>query len=423
MSATTASMRAVANAQSSIAGALATAPSSIAPSTISTQPSSMPQSVPSAPASLELAAHQPSPVDLLRATHHIVDSELKPLTITIDREGLYPKSVMHSLGAAGAFRAHLASARADGLHEMGTAIQCMAAVSQECLSTGFAVWCQDTCAWYLQMAANPEVRERWLPQLARGEVLGGTGMSNTMKAYSSIEDLRLQGRRVPGGYIVNGNLPWVSNLGEDHVFGTLFTLDGATKRTVMALIDCRSPGFTLRRSAHFTALEGTQTFACLFDNVFVPDTNVIDEDGAGFLQRARAGIVLLQFGMGIGNIQGCIDVARAAEPLLGHVNQYLDDRPDELQQQLDDSVEAVLALAEDPYDTDPEIFREILALRLAASELALRASQSAMLHTGAKGYLSSAPAQRKLRESYFVAIVTPAIKHLRKELAAMDAYC
>jgi hypothetical protein len=366
---------------------------------------------------------QPTPVDLLARVNRIVEADLKPLTVAIDREGLYPKSVLQGLGAVGAFRAHLASARADRLHDMGTAIQSMAAVSQECLSTGFAVWCQDTCAWYLQMAANAEVRDRWLPRLASGEVLGGTGMSNTMKAYSQIEDLRLRGRRVPGGYIVNGNLPWVSNLGEDHVFGTLFTLDGNTKRTVMALIDCQSPGFTLRRSAHFTALEGTQTFACLFENVFVPDAHVIDEDGAGFLRRARAGIVLLQFGMGIGNIQGCIDVSRSAEPLLGHVNRYLDDRPDELQPLLDDTVEAVLALAEDPYESDPDIFREILALRLAASELALRASQSAMLHTGAKGYLSAAPAQRKLRESYFVAIVTPAIKHLRKELSAMNAFC
>jgi hypothetical protein len=42
-----------------------------------------------------------------------------------------------------------------------------------------------------------------------------------------------------------------------------------------------------------------------------------------------------------------------------------------------------------------------------------------MLHAGARGYLSAAPAQRKLRESYFVAIVTPAIKHLRKELDSM----
>jgi hypothetical protein len=357
--------------------------------------------------------------ELLEATQGIVDQDLKSLTVKIDLEGHYPEEVLRKLGTVGAFRQHLPAARPDGEHDMGAAIQAMATVSHECLSTGFAMWCQDTCGWYLQNAENDTVRDLWLPRVASGEVLAGTGMSNTMKAFSGIEDLRLSGKRVNGGYIVNGSLPWVSNLGDDHVFGTLFALEGEPGRTVMALADCGADGFSLRQSAHFTALEGTRTFACIFENVFIPDEMIIDHDGGAFMRRARAGIVMLQFGMGVGNIQSCIDICREVEPQLGHVNCYLEDRPDELQEDLDDAVEAALALAEDPFETSEAFIREILQLRLTAGELALRASQSAMLHAGARGYLSAAPAQRKLRESYFVAIVTPAIKHLRKELDAM----
>jgi alkylation response protein AidB-like acyl-CoA dehydrogenase len=359
--------------------------------------------------------------ELLSATREIVNTDLKPLTVDIDLEGLYPENVLRKLGRLGAFRYHLPAARADGQHDMPTAIQAMAEVSHECLSTGFTVWCQDTCAWYLQNATNDAVRDTWLPRLASGDVLGGTGMSNTMKAFAGIEELRLKGQRVEGGYIVNGSLPWVSNLGEDHVFGTLFEMADQPGRSVMTLVDCQMDGFSLRLSAHFTALEGTRTFACIFDNVFIPDEMIIDHDGAAFLKRSRAGIVMLQFGMGVGNIQSCIDICRDSDTLLGHVNHYLDDRPDELQEELDDAVEAAMALAEEPFETSSDFFREILELRLAAGELAIRASQSAMLHTGAKGYLRAAPAQRKLRESYFVAIVTPAIKHLRKELDTMAA--
>jgi alkylation response protein AidB-like acyl-CoA dehydrogenase len=354
--------------------------------------------------------------ELLEKTRAIVDQDLKPLTVQIDLEGYYPEEVMKKLGPIGGFRHHLPATRADGETDLAATIQVMAAVSHECMSTGFTVWCQDTCAWYLQNAANPVVRDNWLEKVASGEVLAGTGMSNTMKAFAGIEELRLSGKRVEGGYVVNGTLPWVSNLGENHVFGTLFGLEGQPGRSVMALVDCSSEGFSLRQSAHFTALEGTRTFACIFEDVFIPDDMIIDDDGAAFLKRTRAGIVLLQFGMGVGNIQSCIDICREVEPLLGHVNGYLDDRPDELQAELDDAVEAVLALAEDPFETSDEFFHDILQVRLAAGELALRASQSAMLHTGAKGYLKAAAAQRKLRESYFIAIVTPAIKHLRKEL-------
>lgn len=371
---------------------------------------------------VSLPPAEPSLEALLAATQGVVDKTLKPLTVDIDLQGYYPEEVLRELGPLGAFRQHLPAARADGEFDMGAAIQTMAAVSHECMSTGFTVWCQDTCGWYLQNAANPSVREEWLPKVSSGQVLAGTGMSNTMKAFAGIEDLRLRGKKVDGGYVVNGTLPWVSNLGEGHVFGTMFQLEDNPARRVMTLVSCDAPGFTLRQSAHFVALEGTRTFACIFEDVFIPESMIIDEDGPGFLKRTRAGIVLLQFGMGVGNVQSCIDISRGVEPLLGHVNQYLDDRPDELQEELDDAVDACLALAEDCYEeTSDEFFREVLSLRLAAGELALKASQSAMLHTGAKGYLNTAPAQRKLREAYFVAIVTPATKHLRKELAEMDA--
>jgi alkylation response protein AidB-like acyl-CoA dehydrogenase len=55
-------------------------------------------------------------------------------------------------------------------------------------------------------------------------------------------------------------------------------------------------------------------------------------------------------------------------------------------------------------------------VRAHVSELVLRSAQSALLHQGARGYLMSSDVQRRVRESHFVAIVTPAIKHLRKEM-------
>ena len=56
------------------------------------------------------------------------------------------------------------------------------------------------------------------------------------------------------------------------------------------------------------------------------------------------------------------------------------------------------------------------------SEFSLQAGNAAMMHLSAKGYLSNNAAQRRLREAYFIAIVTPAIKHLRKELHEFDSH-
>jgi ABC-type taurine transport system ATPase subunit len=54
-----------------------------------------------------------------------------------------------------------------------------------------------------------------------GTRLGATALSNPMKHFSGIEELRLTGKRVSGGYRINGSLPWVSNLASDTVFACI----------------------------------------------------------------------------------------------------------------------------------------------------------------------------------------------------------
>ncbi len=76
-----------------------------------------------------------------------------------------------------------------------------------------------------------------------------------------------------------------------------------------------------------------------------------------------------------------------------------------------------MALARDPFNADGTYWRKVVALRLRAGDASVAAAHAAMLHCGARGYLKSHRAQRRLREAYFVAIVTPATKQLRKMLA------
>ena len=109
------------------------------------------------------------------------------------------------------------------------------------------------------------------------------------------------------------------------------------------------------------------------------------------------------------------------ERQLGHVNEFLDDRPDDLQAELDELTARIMQLAKTPFGTDKQFIIDVLDARAHASELALRAAQSALLHQGARGYLMTSEVQRRVRESHFVAIVTPAVKHLRKEIARLSA--
>ena len=357
---------------------------------------------------------------LLAAVREVAQGPLRKQTAAIDRDGVYPQEILRQLGGLGGMSAHLALEGAPA--DFGLSIRSMAEVSRVCGATGFMMWCQAVCGLYLQQSGNPALMGDLLLQHVSGAGLGGTALSNPMKNYAQIETLMLKATPVEGGFCVNGSLPWVSNLGEEHYFGAIAAvqgIDSTSSHELMFLARCNAPGLELRNCPSFSAMEGTGTFGLRFKNYFVGAPDIIANPAKPYIGRIRGAFVLLQCGMGLGVTQGAIDSMGDVERQLGHVNQFLDDRPDILQAELNALHEWVMQLAKTPFDASSRFFSAVLSARAQASELCLRAAQSALLHQGARGYLLSSSVQRRVRESHFVAIVTPAIKHLRKEIARL----
>jgi alkylation response protein AidB-like acyl-CoA dehydrogenase len=349
----------------------------------------------------------------------IVRSDLVPIVEDIDRKGLYPEAVLRNLGQAGAFCQHLPNGSTD--FSLKSAVEAMSAVGEVCLSTAFCIWCQDAFGWYIATSSNRTLQASLLAQAASGQVLGGTGLSNPMKHFAGIEPLRLKGKRVPDGFRVRGTLPWVSNLGAGHYFGAVFELEEKPGHCVMAVVPCAAEGVTLAQNTEFVALDGTRTFSVKLRDVHLCDDLVAAEAFADYLPRIRAGFVLLQAGMAFGLIEGAIELMEQVRGTIGHVNKYLPDQPEHFREKLSGIQERVFKLCETPFETDPAYWRKVLEARLAAGETAVAAAHAAMLHQGARGYVAHGAAQRRLREAYFVAIVTPATKQLRKMLAELPA--
>jgi alkylation response protein AidB-like acyl-CoA dehydrogenase len=363
------------------------------------------------------ASPSTSPASMLDAVRAISDGPLREAADATDR-GVYPRDVLQRLGAAGAYAAHIGPGLLAGDY-MG-AIRAMTEVSRVCGASGFMVWCQQVCGLYLQQSGNPALTGERLLAHSAGQRLGGTGMSNPMKSYAGIETLLLHARPVPGGYRVNGTLPWVSNLGPDHYAGVLAGVVGED-REIMFALPCDAPGVELRNCPSFSAMEGTNTWAIRCTEVFIGTEQMLADPARPYIARIRGAFILLQCGFGLGVAQGAIDSMWRVEAQLGHVNQYLDERPDALQDELDALTTRIEGLCATPLSTEREHLINVLDVRAHASELALRAAQSALLHAGARGYLLSSDVQRRVRESHFVAIVTPAIKHLRKMIADLSA--
>ncbi len=357
----------------------------------------------------------------------LIAQQLAPRVNDIDLEGWYPEPFLRAVGKAGAFAGVVAPEFGGSGKGLADAIAAMAQIGEACGATAFMHWCQTACARYIQLSDNAAAKAQWLPSLADGSQLGGTGLSNTCKSNCAIERFLLTARRVDGGYEVSGTLPWVSNLGDDHIFVTGCPVDG-DGRLAFFIVRCNQEGFKLVDAAHFTALEGTRTLACQFRQAYIPDSEVLahPDTSAAYLARIQPGMFLAQLGIGLGVIRDCVRLVESVAKSHAHVNAYETDQADELNAALVGAETEVFRLAarldaNPPAGELPGLLTDVLRIRLAGGELALRAANAAMLHQGARGYLRTAAAQRRLREAYFIAIVTPALKHLRRELAKRDA--
>ncbi|MEO1282522.1 MAG: acyl-CoA dehydrogenase family protein [Pseudomonadota bacterium] len=357
--------------------------------------------------------------DLLENVTSITDNELGPMVTSIDRDGVYPENVMRALGGSGAFGVHLPGV-ATGEPDLEAAIRAMSKVSEHCLSTSFCTWCQDALGWYIYTSENTSLHGRVGQKVATGQLLGGTGLSNPMKTLFGIEKMRLKAKRVAGGYTVRGGLPWVSNLGPDHIFGGMFELEDDPTHRIMAIVDCAGPGVKLTVNDNFVALEGTRTYTIGMRDAFIPDEMILADPINAYIPKIRAGFILLQSGMAFGLIRNCISLMTQVRGSLGHVNKHLERQPEDFEESLAAMEAEVFELCKTPFDPDPVYFRRVVEARLQAGEEAVQAAHYAMLHQGARGYVSHGAAQRRLREAYFVAIVTPATKQLRKMLADMS---
>jgi len=243
---------------------------------------------------------------------------------TIDDGAVYPVDLLRRLGDVGAWGSHRPKNSAADLR---CAIQSISALGEVCGATAFMAWCQNTLVWYAANSSNPKLVAKFPDDVATGKILGGTGLSNPMKSFFGIEKLKLKGRKVEGGYVVRGALPWVSNLGPDHFFGTIFESEDRPGEIVMFLADCSDPAIKLQPCKPFLAMDGTGTYTVQFRDVLVPNHLILAEPAGPFVKRIRAGFILLQTGMGLGLIKDCVAIMNEVAEPLGHVNRYLQQQP------------------------------------------------------------------------------------------------
>lgn len=337
----------------------------------------------------------------------LLQEHVKPFVKKIDTDAYYAKSYIQALGKAGFFR----SVGVDREEYLLREFQVVYETSKICMTTGFVVWCNLAFLTYLRNSTNTALKNQFLPKFESGEWIGATGLSNPMKSYVGLEKIHLKAEQVVDGFKLSGTLPAVSNLGDEHWFTVL--AEGEHGQKIIAFLPTERKGLSLVEKNGFLAVNGSATYTCQFQEVFIPNEWLLATNADAFIEKIRPAFVFYQIPMGLGVIDAALVSIRNAKDYQFGGNQYLPVQARTFVQQY----EALTKHAEVFTKNFDEVeWADILEIRLEVALLALQVVQTEMIHQGSSGYLQKSAPSRRLREAYFYTNLTPTVRHLNKLL-------
>jgi alkylation response protein AidB-like acyl-CoA dehydrogenase len=157
-----------------------------------------------------------------------------------------------------------------------------ARVGAASLGSGFALQ-DDIVIPYIVDLGTEEQKSRWLPSLATGEIIGAIAMTEP-GAGSDLQGIRTSAVRQDDHWILNGSKTFITNgINSDLVIVVARTNPSAGARGLSLLVVERDmAGFTRGRKLEKIGLQAQDTAELFFDEVRVPASNLLGNEGGGF---------------------------------------------------------------------------------------------------------------------------------------------
>ncbi|QDE33700.1 acyl-CoA dehydrogenase [Microbacterium foliorum] len=178
----------------------------------------------------------------------------------------------------------------------------------------------DLAVPYLVHMGTQEQKEKWLPRMATGEVLGALAMTDP-GAGSDLRGIKTNAKKVEGGYILNGAKTFISSGSTADVVVT-FVKTGEGNRPdafSLLLVEKGMEGFDQGKKLSKMGFHGWDTAELSFTDVFIPDENLISgKEGQGFIQ--------LMLNLPLERLSIGVAAAAAAQAALDWTVAYTKDR-------------------------------------------------------------------------------------------------
>ena len=342
------------------------------------------------------------------AARDFANNELLPGVIERDTHGTFPKAQIQKMGEQG-FMGMMVSPEWGGAG-MDTIAYVLAmeeiskidASASVCMSVNNSLVC-----WVLETYGTEAQKEKYLPRLAAGEIIGAFCLSEP-EAGSDATSQRTTAEDKGDHYVLNGTKNWITNGNSASVYLVMAQThpELGAKGINALIVEKDTEGVTVGKKEDKMGIRGSDTHSIMFSDVEVPKENRIGEDGFGFkcamktLEGGRIGIAAQALGIASGALDLAVKYSQERKAFKKEIykHQGVAFKLADMATQVE-AARLLCIKAAWVKDTGQNYAMQSAMCKLFASQTAMEVTTEAVQVHGGYGYVKEYHVERLMRDA------------------------
>jgi len=265
-----------------------------------------------------------------KAARDFANEVLKPGVIERDEKQLFPKEEIKQMGELGFLGMMVDPKYGGGGMDCISYVLAMEEISKVDASCSVVMSVNNSLVcWGLETFGTEEQKQKYLPRLAKGEIIGAFCLSEP-EAGSDATSQKTTAIDKGDHYLLNGTKNWITNGGTASFYIVIAQThpDKGHKGINALIVDKGMPGFVVGPKENKLGIRGSDTHSLMFTDVKVPKENRIGEDGFGFkfamqtLSGGRIGIASQALGIASGAYELALAYSKERKAFGKPINQH-----------------------------------------------------------------------------------------------------
>jgi alkylation response protein AidB-like acyl-CoA dehydrogenase len=342
------------------------------------------------------------------SVREFAESEIAPHVMEWDEEQHFPVELqpkMAELGFLGVLFPDEYGGAGMGYVEYATIIEELSRVDG---SVGISVAAHNSlCSNHIFKYGSEEQKQKFLVPLASGQRLGAWGLTEP-SAGSDASGTKSTAVRTDGGWIVNGSKNFITHAihGDTCVAMAVTDRSQRSKGISAFIFEKGMKGFSPSKKENKLGLRASETASVVFEDCFVPDGNLLGEEGHGFvnamevLDGGRVSIAALAVGIAQGAFESAVRYSKERQQFGKPISEFqaIQFKLATMATQID-AARLLMYRAAWMKDQGKRTTKESSMAKLFASEISVEVCEEAIQIHGGYGYTKDYPAEKYWRDS------------------------